>query len=416
MSAGAGAYRRRLSPSERFDFLTCRDFPNLFATTARVHGPCSVEDVQAALEATFRRHPVLRSRIRSRPFPFLPELTTHGVAAPALRVVDDAGEDDWIHAVETELQQPFPDEAGPLVRFVLLRRERGFDLVVVSSHVISDGMSHVYLIRDILTQLADPAAPVRLQESPPGWNLLAGRPGPHSGPRLGTHRPAGFHRIGPATEPFTVRAWIWDEPKSSALVRRCRAEGTTVHAALATALLRALAQLEEGTPVRRLGSPVSLRDRLPSRYREGFGCYVGPCAVVTTDVSAEPDFWAMARTFKENLTERSNPRIVRAAEWVLRALYRAPAPWVRRLIRHWLADEYDAWITNLTRLPVPVRYGGFRLEAVHLAVNTGGPRRRVIGVAEVGGRICFTAASSSGPLLDKAFERMTADLTLEVPW
>lgn len=416
MNAGAGAFRRRLSPSERFDFLTCRDFPNLFATTARVHGTCTVEEVRPALEAVCRRHPVLRSRIRSRPFPFLPELTTHGVAPPPLRVVENASEDDWIHAVETELRQPFPDELGPLVRFVLLRRERGFDLVVVSSHVISDGLSHVYLVRDILEQIADPATPVRLQESPSSWDLLSGSAGPHSGRRLGTHRPPGFHQTGPATEPFTVRAWIWDATRSSELVARCRAEGTTVHAALATALLRALAQLEEGAPLRRLGSPASLRHRLPPQYRDGFGCYVGPPAVVTTDISASAGFWPMARAFKENLTERSNPRIVRAAERVLRVLYRAPAPWVRRMIRHWLADEYDAWITNLTRLPVPVRYGRFRLDAVHLAVNTGGPRRRVLGVVEVGGRICFTAASSSGTLLDKAFERMSAELALEVPW
>lgn len=218
MSAGAGAFRRRLSPSERFDFLTCRDFPNLFATTAQVHGTCSAEEVRAALEAAFRRHPVLRSRIRSRPFPFLPELTTHDVPSPALRVIDDAGEDDWIHTVETELQQPFPDELGPLVRFVLLRRERGFDLVVVSSHVISDGLSHVYLVRDILEQIADPATPVRLQESPSSWDLLTGRAGPHAGRSLGTHRPPGFHQVGPATEPFTVRAWIWDATRSSELV------------------------------------------------------------------------------------------------------------------------------------------------------------------------------------------------------
>lgn len=414
MTSGAGAFRRRLSPSERFDFLTCKDFPNVFATTARVHGTCPVDRVRAALESVCRRHPVLSTRIRPRPFPFVPELTTHDVEPPGLRVLEDAGEDDWIHAVETELQHPFPDERGPLVRFVLLRRAGGFDLVVVSSHVIADGLSHVYLVRDILARLADPSAPVKIQESPSGWDLLAGQSGPARGP--GARPPTGFEPTGPVTEPFTVRAWIWDATRSSALVRRCRDEGTTVHAALATALVRALAQLEEGTTVRRLGSPASLRHRLPARYREGFGCYIGPSAVVTTDVSAEPDFWPMARAFKESLTERTGPRVVRAAERVLRVLYRVPEPWARRLIRQWLGDEYDAWLTNLTRLPIPLRYGGFRLDAVHLAVNTGGPRRRVIGVAEVGGRICFTAASSSGTLLDKAFERMTAELALEVPW
>jgi len=102
----------------------------------------------------------------------------------------------------------------------------------------------------------------------------------------------------------------------------------------------------------------------------------------------------------------------RRAEQVLRILYRLPSRLARVAVRRWLNDEYDAWLSNLTRLPIPAHYGPFHLTALHLAINTGGVRRRVVGVAELDGRICLTVASSSGPLMEKALDLMADQLTV----
>ena len=348
------------------------------------------------------RHPALRSRVRARFYPFLPVITTDDVPRLPLRVVDGG---DWAEAVETELQQPFP-AGGPLARVVLVRRASDFDLVLVSDHMLADAMSYAYLVRDILDRLARPDLPVTVQESPQGWDVLTRLQPPKKPEPPGPVLPPTVNETDNPAGRFTVSYRVWDAERSAALVRRCREEGTTVHAALATALLRALAQLEEGHPVRRLGSPISVRHWLPERYRAGFGGYVGPSTMVAVNTSVESGFWEAARSFKATLTARSSPMAFRRAEQVLRILYRLPSRLARVAVRRWLNDEYDAWLSNLTRLPIPTHYGPYHLTALHLAINTGGVRRRVVGVAELGGRICLTAASSSGPLMEKALDLM----------
>src|SRR5262249_34367639 len=163
-------------------------------------------------------------------------------------VVDDAGEDDWAAEVAAELQQPFPG-GGPLVRFVLLRRPGAFDLIMTGEHVLADATSYVYLLRDLLEALGTPDRPVAVHDSPPGWGVLRWRDeDPGSRPEPATE----YNTVAPPTEAFGIVHRVWGRELTEALVARCRAEGTTVHAAVATAVLRALATLEEGHPVRRL--------------------------------------------------------------------------------------------------------------------------------------------------------------------
>jgi len=414
--------RRRLSPSERFDWLVTKDFPNVFATVARVRGHCGTEELRAALEAACRRHPTLRSRVVTRPYPLVPVLSSDNVEPLPLRVVSDAGDDDWIGVVEDELERPFDLRRGPLVRCVLLNGHSGFDLILVTSHLLADGMSLVNLIRDLLEYLACPGQPVTVHESPPGWDALreqADAPAPR--PPASTRPPApalpaGFHQPGAPTGPFTVQHWAWSPAHSAALLERCRAERTTVHAALAVAVLRALAALDDGHPVRRLGSPISTRRYLSADYQRAFGGYVGPSAMVALDSAVDQEFWTATREFKAGLAARTDPASFQTTARVLRVLYRLPEPLARPVIRKWINDEYDAWISNLTRLPIPTQYGQRQLDAVHLAINTGGSRRRVLGVTERHGRIDFTLASSHSELMRAAFERATSELAREIPW
>ncbi|GAA3564177.1 condensation domain-containing protein [Amycolatopsis ultiminotia] len=397
---------RRLTPSEWFDWLAGKDFPNQFATTARVRGTADPAGLRRALDAVSARHPLLRTRIRPRPFPLVPVYRTAGVPPLPLRIVEHAGEHDWVREVETELQQPFP-AGGPLVRFVLLRRHDAFDLIMTGEHVLADATSYVYLLRDLLEVLGAPNRPVPVLDTPPAWGLVAS---PGDQPGAPPVEPTGWNRTGPPSECLSVLHRVWDESLTEALIRRCRAERTTVHAALATAVLRALARFEEGHPIRRLSSPVNVRRRLPELFSQGFGSYIGPSITVAVDTSAGQDFWSAARAFKTELTARNSPAAFRASARILRLLYRLPGPLGRIATRRWIADEYDVWLTNLTRLPIPAEYPTGTLEALHLAVHTGGPRRRVVGVAEVDGRMCLTVVSSSGSLMEKVLDEVEADL------
>jgi Condensation domain len=415
--------RRRLSPSERFDWLMAKDFPNIFAVTARVEGGCETALLRTALDDMSRRHPTLRSRVVHRLYPLTPLLSSENVPALPLRVVEGAGDQDWTGVVEDELQHPFRLGRGPLVRFVVLHRATGFDLVVVTSHLLADGTSYALLIGDLLERLARPNDPVTVQESPPGWDAFTARQDASTersvtagvGP-AGRDLPAVCYRPGPPTGAFTVLNWAWDPDRAARLLARCRAEGTTVHAALSMAMLRAIARLDGGPRVRRLGSPISTRRHLADRYARSFGCYVGPSAMVAAEMDSPTDFWPAARKFGAELARRSDPATFLAASRILRVLHRLPGPLARLMIRKWINDEYDLWISNLTRLPIPVRYGERVLEAVHFAVNTGSARRRVLGVTSLDGRIDLTLASSHPELMRRAYHSAVGELAREVPW
>jgi hypothetical protein len=398
------------------DLLMENDFPNVFAVTGRVRGSCDADQLRAAVEALCGRHPLLAIRIVDRIGPRNTWLTTDGVPAPPVRVLDNAADDDWIDVVEHELQRPFSLKEGPLVRFVLLRGADQFDLVMVTDHLMADGMSFLYLLRDILHQLADPESRPAPLDAPTCWELLDMSASGASGPQQRARLLAGGLRVprsrpNVVAGPFRVLTNALDQSCASALLERCRSERTTVYAAICTAFVRALVAADPGNPSRRIGSPFHLRDRLPAPYEGAFGTYVGPPAMTTVDTTAPGDFWAAARQFKEELSRGVDQQALAAGLRFLTGMSRLPSVVARRVLRRIMTADCDAWITNLGRLPVPVEYGTWRIEEVRLAVNTGPISRRILGVTEVGGRIFLTLTSFDHVLMQRVLAGTVDELT-----
>ena len=403
--------RRTRTPSEHLDLLVAGSFSNSFALTARISGSCTGDQLAHALDAMTARHPLLAVRVLPRPWPLKAVLSSAKVPTPPLRVIADAGEADWLTVLRSELQQPFDLGRGPLTRLVLLIGDGFFDLLVVTSHVTADGGALQYLLGDLLSRLADPTGPLVLSRPPTGWELVdlreeaadTGCAPAGSASAAGS----GFFARDRTAEPgpLEVYAGSLEPARSGRLVRRCRAESTTVHAALCVALVRALAEVEPGPGLRRLGCPFSLRDQLPDSERGAFGCYGGPAAQVAVDPSADVSVWEAARLFKTELSRQSSATAVaNGSRWLMR--FAAAPTWrARRGVRAMFAGDADLWVSNLGVLPVPRRYGGFEVQQVRLAVNTGPADRRVIGVTETGGEVFLTGISSDGTLMRRLIER-----------
>jgi hypothetical protein len=81
--------------------------------------------------------------------------------------VSGAGEDEWKRVVKSEWRRPFSVEIGPLFRVSLVRSPGRSDLIVTGHHVVCDGTSLTYLIRDIMAQLADPEREIEALAPPP---------------------------------------------------------------------------------------------------------------------------------------------------------------------------------------------------------------------------------------------------------
>ena len=139
-------------------------FPFNVVMVARVRGSLNELQIATALERLRDRHALLAVRVR-----FDEDGTGWfiGDDVPAVPVETEvrSGGARWMPRVLSEYRKPFPIETGPLFRCSLIHSEEVSELVLCGHHMICDGMSMGWLIRDLLAAVAVPDMPI--QELPP---------------------------------------------------------------------------------------------------------------------------------------------------------------------------------------------------------------------------------------------------------
>ncbi|MFC1766752.1 condensation domain-containing protein [Planctomycetota bacterium] len=123
---------------------------------AHIRGPLEQANLAAALERLRVRHPLLAVRVELND-DGTAFFTTEGVPAIPVHVELKASEEQWISRVEQEIRTPFKMETGPLFRCLLIQSKEGSKLILCGHHAVCDGMSLVYLLRDVLEQLTKPS-------------------------------------------------------------------------------------------------------------------------------------------------------------------------------------------------------------------------------------------------------------------
>src|SRR5665647_3280908 len=157
--------------------------------------------------------------------------------------------------------------------------------------------------RDLVTLLAAPGAAL-----PPAAPTAT----------LADLLPAGVEPLpvaGPMPEPpprrFEVVHGRLPRPRTTALLERCRQEGTTLHPALCVAWVRALAQtggLVTGALPPAVSIPVDVRRLLPPDRQEAVGLLI---TTLVTPVDLGTDFWVAARAVSQDLAHRLTPDLLR---------------------------------------------------------------------------------------------------------
>lgn len=130
----------------------------MVALCARIKGNVSEERLIAAIDKAGHMHPFLTCGI------FIDKQQDawfSGDYSPVnnLRMVKRDTNTMWMDELRNEYRTPFVHESGPLIRFVLLHSPEESELLIISSHVICDGMAISNLIRDILTFYAELGTP-----------------------------------------------------------------------------------------------------------------------------------------------------------------------------------------------------------------------------------------------------------------
>jgi len=190
---------------------------------------------------------------------------------------------------------------------------------------------------------------------------------------------------------YYVYPWVLTSEQTAALVARSRAEGTTVHAALCVAFLRAFGEFHGDGWKRKIQSPISLRDRLTRPVGESFGLFVN-LVEFRVDCAPERNFWEVARKIKQGFIQRTlNKHIFNSlieAKVVMNEIGKVITPKI--VAQSFMAMDHDLSITNLGRLDFPVRYGSLQLEALFGPILGGDPEDIVLGVTTIGGKMHFS--------------------------
>lgn len=421
--------QRRLSGSEFVLWRLLQNTPFNLAVAVRIQGTIQLEHLRAALDRLRCRHPLLASRIETAvPGPSV--YTTAGVPEFEVRGVVGHSDGDWISEAERELIRPFDLQAGPLARFVLVQFVGYADMVIVSHHLVADGLAATFLIRDVLTLLANPAASVT--PAPLPASLTAGIPPvarrnfrTRAAVRLAlavihgvylerrdrsAKRDSHSVELSSALErrPVSIVAWSLDEAKTTTLIARCREERTSVYAALCVAFVKSFTDagaFPQSRPFP-LICPINVRNRLSVPVNDDVGLYsIGFSQSI--DCHEDGDFWQDARTFHESFRASSTDANIFSETLFLEAIMPClSSDRLLNLLRKLMFGRsaptngvHTASISNVGRLTIPLEYGPLRLVSWYgtAALNND---QVLIAVATVGGGMCFAITYSPGTLDD----------------
>ncbi|MDP6446508.1 MAG: condensation domain-containing protein [Pirellulaceae bacterium] len=387
---------RRLSPFEHAIWRLSEAATFNFAIISRVRGPLTEDTLNASLRLVQARHPLLQLRVETADEE--PWFQTNDVPPPVLHCTRQS-DGDWTSQAAEQINQPISSETGPLVRCQLIRHaDDQHDIILTIHHLIGDGMSGVYLMRDLLraaNQLAagdspetlEPLADMtpidqRMPENSRGmsgawrhWNLVgrtlfddlrwgaAARLQPHGEPSLESRR-------------VLLVPKQFDEGFSTALRDRARAAGATVHSALSAAIL--LATADHIDPAKRVSvkhrTPMNVREQLAPPAGEDVGMfasmlfYRGRCA-------GGDDFWALARAVREQLVRKMKADQalvnIRIAAWLYRAIG-GDRLTHQQLIEQWRKRARTTTaLTNLGQLKLEWPEDPLRVETIRFVASPG---------------------------------------------
>jgi hypothetical protein len=299
--------KRELNEIEYFNW--CVEQPYNMVAAVRIRGGVTALDLRAALDKAQRRHPLLgvNTEIGSNGLPYF---ASEGVGPIPLAIVDAAAAQAAGRLFDTELATGFERDRSvqprlPLMRVSLLlpaEPKAPADVVFTVQHVIGDGLSLAYLVRDLLHFMEEPDAPVTVLDAPASADELfpanVRRRLPKSARlfEFVLHAVRFYAKIrGPLAAPAPgVRAhavWTLSREQTARLRARCRQERVSVQSAVSTAFFREFPWIH---------TPVNLRPLLARPVAESFGLYVG-AAEVRLRYRRWLGFWQNARRCQRRL-------------------------------------------------------------------------------------------------------------------
>lgn len=424
---------RRLGRTEHIYWLLDQLYCLNFLAVAELEGPLNADDLQAALDIVQQENPALRVQITTdragRPrFKSVP-----ADARPLL--LETRALRNWRQAIEAQLITRFEYEEAPLARFLWFRGQGKKSVVaMVFHHSIADGKSGVCVLLDVLRLAVGPDRSPHFKQAHPSSQQLdliqdkgavAGKlqeikfwlgvgkdklkfPEQLPGYDMGAQDTRKIKTI-----PFSISA-----KTSSALLAACRANDTTIHGALAAALLCAIADEFEEVKSRYLGvnSLVDLRSGLEGGLTErDLGLYISTVTTVHL-LDEQRDFWNLAREvphYLKRIMNSGDANIVNSIYPEI-PLYTPDERGARRLQKVIAMAPPSSMLTNIGRVDVLPLGKALRINALSFAVSPPAQHPVCMTTASYNGRIynnilydqCKMSREQAGRIRDNILHRL----------
>ncbi|MFX0057501.1 MAG: condensation domain-containing protein [Candidatus Hodarchaeota archaeon] len=317
-------HKRKLNELEYLNWLIGQPYNISMAIT--IEGTFPEDLLRNSLKKLQIKHPILQAQLdvndNGEPYFFWEEIDQI-----PLEIIPRTQNDNYKRIVAKEFITPFKtgiDCYYPLIRVKLLKDKTVSDLIVTLQHVIGDGMSMVFLFRDIIDFMANPDKNVTPLE--PVKNLEDVLPLyfqkkiPKTPRRFKVilwfvQRILGLRRFKQRLRKaqmkkksmvfnnfkdreFVTRAWKLDEVQSQLLIKKCRENEVTVHSAICTIFL-------QDFPI--INNPVNLREKLAYQVGESVGLYAGGL-VIKKKFKKKDSFWRNCKAYHKRLVKGLNSK------------------------------------------------------------------------------------------------------------
>jgi NRPS condensation-like uncharacterized protein len=392
---------RKLMIGERIMYAGAETPVNcVFAATIR--GTFTLERLRFALSKIQAKHPLLRVSVHedSSGTPYF--ISRDDIPEIPVRIVERYADNAWEVESKAAWKKKFDLKNGPLARIVWLRSPDVSELLLVCPHVICDGASFVTLMRELLMLLDDPDKEIgtyasfnSVQELIPEhllsrkrhilkaklFSLLAkvvlssvfmGRPA----------RAGGDYMVH----------WRLTKKVSSAFAICCKAEETSMHAALCVLFLQAFQHVKGARARNKVMCPADIRRVIPE-IKDDMMFAFAPVVELSMDTNPALDFWAKARKFKYALSEKVEKLDVYELLMMGEQFHSS----TKRVVRFLKATKgnHDFTLSNMGWLDIPDDFASFDVEALYsptVAFPWRNPNTIVISISR--GELDFSFVSS----------------------
>jgi NRPS condensation-like uncharacterized protein len=434
---------------------------SIVAMVIRIKGPVTIEQLKSAIPRLEQKYIMLRSRIVNDPSGDL-WFTTEGTAEIPLQSVNRTSSDQWMDIVEEESKIPFDFETRPPLRFILLQSSQVSDLIILSHHIICDGLSLAFLARDLMVTLGRPdmkfesfsrPLPISFENFPSGIfingivKFFINRINKKWAANKVVFNQEDYLALNEAYWANFQHKMIsveLSDTQTTDLIRRCKKEKVSVNTALTTAFVGAQTAVQGRRSAHATaGVAVDLRNRLPSPPGEYMGFYAG-LARQKLKYHLRKTFWDNARQFYIKLRPKfSNqnlfseflswlyldPSIITAINFKkfgglthlendtgkkLRAFSQRKDVVLSILKR----DKLDSFehtllgtaVTNLTKMDFPSEYGPLKLERLMIYPGGAFPLgnvNMVVGAITCSGKLTLTVEYAKARMTKDTAEKIT---------